>query len=128
MSQHDHDYWRRRKIAEDKIAHEALMPEDSFVVGAVRLHLYEKLVREHMPPPADEPAVYQSAPLQPMPTSAQVASVMGKPTAIRDDLTRMREMDAGIAADMQAAERRRLGEPDEDAQQIRDDMDGNEAA
>ncbi|MGI8623109.1 MAG: hypothetical protein ACR2NB_06405 [Solirubrobacteraceae bacterium] len=101
MSDHrNSDYLRRRREAEEKIAREGLMPDDPFIVGSVRVALFEKLVAENLMP--SEPVVRDEPKPPAAPTAAQIASAMNKPV-VRDDLTRRRAMQDAIGAEMAAA-------------------------
>ncbi len=108
--QHNAEYQRRRKIAEDKIAAEGLMPEEPFVTGPVRLALHEQLVREHMPPAGDA-YVYTEPERQPEPTDAEVAAALRRPRPLQDPLKRFEAMADAIGDEMAEADRVRRGEP-----------------
>ncbi len=103
MSDHRNSaYLRRRRAAEEKIAAENLMPDDPFVVGSVRVALYEKLVTEHMT--AEQPLTLEDdKPPTPHPTAAQVARAVGSPTPMRDTVARQQAMADAIGDEMAAA-------------------------
>ncbi len=112
MARHNDDYYRRRRIAEDKIAAEGLMPDEPFVTGAVRLALHEQLIREHMPPAGDAYVYEAPTSREPYePTDEQLAAAMGRPGPPLDPLKRFEAMAGAIGDEMAEADRVRRGEP-----------------
>lgn len=109
MNAHDHDYFRRRAVAEGIVERDGLMPD--FLTGAARLAMFEQLVGEHMPPAADRPYAHQARGREPSPTDAQVAAAIGRPAPVSDPVARATSMQQAIDDDMAAADRVRRGEP-----------------
>lgn len=107
----DADYFRRRKIAEETLERDGVMPD--FLTGVARVGMYEQLVNERMPPPAsDAPFTYQAPAREQDPTPAQVALAVGQPDRDRGAVERMTAMQEAIGAEMAAADRVRRGEPE----------------